>query len=192
MRREIEIKLSVADPRATRRRLARLGFHRVSKRHFERNFLFDFPDRRLRKEGCLLRLRFEHGRCLLTFKGRRIGPRRFKVRPEIEARLADGPALGKILEAIGLRIAFCYEKYRTLYAREGDGNHTEVAYDETPIGTYLELEGPPRWIDRVARELGYGPQDYITPSYGRLYLGWCDTHRRKPAHMVFRATRDQV
>jgi adenylate cyclase, class 2 len=190
MRREIEIKLSVADPRATRRRLAKLGFRRASKRCFERNLLFDFPDRRLRKEGCLLRLRLERGRWLLTFKGRRISPSRFKVRPEIETRLADGLALGKILEAIGLRVAFRYEKYRTLYGRKGDGDHTEVAYDETPIGTYLELEGPRRWIDQVARELGYGPQDYITPSYGRLYLGWCEAHRRKPTHMVFRAARE--
>lgn len=185
MRHEIEIKLPVADRRAIRRRLGELGFKPVVKRHFERNSLLDFPDRRLRKEGSLLRLRSAGGRSLLTFKGRRVRSGRFKVRPEIETRLTDGALVSEILEKLGLRVAFRYEKYRTIFRRPSDPGGTEVAYDETPIGTYLELEGPRRWIDRVARELGHRPADYITASYGRLYLWWCEAHGRTPAHMVF-------
>jgi len=188
MHREIEIKLAVRDPRAARRRLAELGFRRVSTRYFERNALFDFPERRLRKEGSLLRLRLQRGRSELTFKGPRVGEGRFKERLEIESRVGDGVEIGEILEALGLRVAFRYEKYRTLYGRRGDPAHSEVAFDETPIGTYLELEGPKRWIDQVARALGYPPAEYITVSYGRLYLGWCEAHRLNPGHMVFRET----
>lgn len=185
MRHEIEVKLPVADRRAIRRRLTELGFKPAVKRHFERNSLLDFPDRRLRKEGCLLRLRYEGGRSLLTFKGRRVRSGRFKVRPEIETRITDGALISEILERLGLRVAFRYEKYRTIFRRASDPGGTEIAYDETPIGTYLELEGPRRWIDRVARELDYRPADYITASYGRLYLWWCEAHGRTPTHMVF-------
>jgi adenylate cyclase, class 2 len=185
MRHEIEIKLPVADRRAIRRRLGELGFKPAVKRHFERNSLLDFPDRRLRKEGCLLRLRYAGGRSLLTFKGRRVRSGRFKVRPEIETRLTDGALVLDILERLGLRVAFRYEKYRTIFHRATDPGDTEIAYDETPIGTYLELEGPRRWIDRVAGELSYRPTDYITASYGRLYLWWCEAHGRTPTHMVF-------
>jgi adenylate cyclase, class 2 len=188
MRREVEIKLAVHDPRAVRRRLAETGFRRASKRYFESNALLDFPDRRLRKHGSLVRLRSERGRSLLTFKGPRARQGRFKERTEIESRVADAGEVGKVLEALGLTVAFRYEKYRTLYRRRGDPDDAEVAFDETPIGTYLELEGPKWWIEKVAQALGYGPPDYITLSYGSLYLGWCKSHRREPSHMVFQAT----
>lgn len=186
MRREIEIKLPVHDPRALRRRLVDLGFRRVSKRYFERNELFDFADRQLRKKGSLLRLRSEPRRTLLTFKGPRIGSGRFKERVEIEARLGDAAAVTGILGYLGMTVAFRYEKYRTRYRRSSDPPHAEVAFDETPIGVYLEVEGPKRWIDEVARGLGYAPREYITASYGRLYLGWCKAHRQEATDMVFR------
>jgi adenylate cyclase, class 2 len=185
MRDEIEIKLPVPDARAVRRRLLEMGFRCVVKRSLERNALFDFPGRRLRKEGSLLRLRSERGQSLLTFKGARVGAGRFKIRPEIEAKVSDGNETARILEALGMRVAFRYEKYRTLFRRRKDPGHTEAAFDETPMGIYLELEGPKVWIDKVARGLGYRPQDYITASYGRLYWGWCESRGRKPGDMVF-------
>ena len=185
MRHEIEIKLPVHDGRAVRRRLAELGFRIIAKRGLERNALFDFAGRRLRKQSSLLRLRSARGRNLLTYKGPRVGAGRFKVRPEIEAQVNDGGEAGRILEALGMSVAFRYEKYRTLYRRRGDPSHTEAAFDETPIGIYLELEGPKAWIDRVARALGYRAQDYVTASYGRLYWSWCRSHGRKPGDMVF-------
>jgi adenylate cyclase, class 2 len=188
MRREIEIKLPVHDPRALRRRLAELGFRRAAGRYFERNALWDFPNRVLRNKGSLLRLRSEPGRSLLTFKGPRIGAGRFKERAEIEARLRDAAEVTAILEALGLVIAFRYEKYRSLFRRKTDPPHAELAFDETPIGLYLEIEGPKRWIDEVARGLGYVPREYITASYGRLYLGWCRAHKREAGDMVFKGT----
>lgn len=185
MRPEIEIKLAVHHPRSIRRRLAELGFRRISRRRFERNLLYDFPDRRLRKAGSLVRLRFAGSRSLLTFKGRQVRQARFKERAEIESGVSDGLETGRVLEALGLRAAFRYEKYRTLYRKPGDRAHNEVTFDETPIGTYIELEGPRRWIDRVARALGYSPGDYISASYGRLYLEWCESNGREPSDMVF-------
>jgi adenylate cyclase class IV len=43
-RHETEIKLAVRDAKELRRRLAELGFRAVLARHFESNYLFDFPD----------------------------------------------------------------------------------------------------------------------------------------------------
>ena len=42
--------------------------------------------------------------------------------------------------------------------------------DETPIGTYLEIEGPVDVIHEAARALGRGPADYIGDSYAALFL----------------------
>ena len=57
--------------------------------------------------------------------------------------------------------------------------------DETPIGTFLELEGPSRWIDRTAKELGSTKDAYIFRSYARLHAQWCAEYDKPFCDMVF-------
>jgi adenylate cyclase class 2 len=185
--REREIKLRVRDLRALSRRLRDLGFRPIHRRHFERNVLFDFADQRLRKARCLLRLRWEDHRCVLTFKGAPQRSRSYKVRTEIETPVADGRSLQAVLEGLGLRRAFCYEKYRTTLTQGGKKDGPEVVLDETPVGDYVELEGPAGWIDRVARQLGYARKDYITSSYAALYRAKCLAEGTPLGDMVFKS-----
>jgi adenylate cyclase class 2 len=194
---EIEIKLKVSNPRTLKRRLGELEFYPLRRRYFESNHLFDFPNQRLRKARCLLRLRFAANNCVLTFKGSPLRSRDYKVRTEYETKVEDGKLLWHILEGVGLVESFRYEKYRTVYARKPDGSDAgdwnggpgELVYDETPIGNYLELEGPTGWIDAVAAQLGYRRQDYITESYVRLYYQKRAELGRKPVSMVFKNRR---
>ncbi len=186
---EIEIKLAVRDVKGLRRRLRELGFRTVYPRHFERNLLFDFPDERLRKARCLLRLRWAGRRCLLTFKGTPVRSRTYKIRPEVESPVTDGRSLEAALEQLGLRRTFCYEKYRTTFTRGKNADGPEAVLDETPIGDYLELEGPARWIDGVAKLLGYAREDYITSSYAALYFSKCRAEGKRPENMVFPPAR---
>ena len=58
-------------------------------------------------------------------------------------------------------------------------------FDETLIGTFVELEGPERWIDEVARRLGYRREDYITATYAALYFEWCRRRGARRGNMVF-------
>lgn len=188
--RETEIKLAVRDPKALRRRLAELQFRPVLPRRFERNTLFDFANSRLRKSRSLLRLRAVDGRTILTFKGAPLPGRRYKIRREIETNVGDGEPLKEIFRRLGLRECFRYEKYRTVYSRRGASRRTRgpsLTLDETPIGTYVELEGPQRWIGRTARELGYRPRDYITRSYVALFVERCRKRGEQRGDMVFRA-----
>lgn len=186
--RETEIKLPILQVGAICRRLKALGFRVVAPRRFECNQLFDFADQRLRTSRSLLRLRFIHGECLMTFKGPPLDSREYKVRSETETHIADGKAAREILRALGLRETFRYDKFRTTYARRRDwkrGHRPLVELDQTPIGAYLELEGPPRWIDAVARDLGYARSAYITASYAALYFEQCRQEGRRPHNMVF-------
>jgi adenylate cyclase class 2 len=185
---EIEIKLEVRHPRLLKKRLAALGFRAVKARHLERNYMFDFPDRRLRKARRLLRLRFAGPQPLLTYKGSPLHSQQYKIRSEIETHVEDGHRLRRILECLGLKETFRFEKYRTVYAQPttaGDGSHRLVVYDETPVGDYLELEGSERWIDEVAQKLGYQREDYITASYAALFFRKCSKLARVPGNMVF-------
>ena len=61
--------------------------------------------------------------------------------------------------------------------------------DETPIGNFGEIEGPSRWIDRTARELGITPTNYITQTYAKLFFAWKRATRSKATEMTFRALR---
>jgi adenylate cyclase, class 2 len=190
--REIEIKLFIPDVKAIRRKLKALGFQVVSPRRFESNQLFDFPDQQLRKTRSLLRLRFEADDCLMTFKGPPLQSPRYKVRAETETRVADGRAARDVLRSLGLRESFRYDKYRTTFAPRRAVNRRKpplAELDETPLGAYLELEGPPRWIDMIARGLGYAPEEYITASYAALYFEKCRREGKRPGNMVFVARR---
>ena len=42
--------------------------------------------------------------------------------------------------------------------------------DETPIGTFLEVEGDAEGIHAAASAMGFGPSDYLTDSYVGLFL----------------------
>ena len=187
-RHETEIKLTVTDAKEMRRRLARLGFRTALARHFESNYLFDFPDLRLRKSRCLVRLRFARNKGLLTFKGAPLRSRDYKIRREIETHVEDGHRLREILLLLGLREVFSYEKFRTLYVPRGKSNVEEApqaVFDETPIGDFLELEGPQAWIDEVARLLGYSRREYIIDSYAALYRKRCQAEHKTPGNMIF-------
>lgn len=180
--REIEIKLRLEEPEAARRLLRRAGFRVRRRRVFESNAVFDTPELALRRAGKLLRLRVAGSRKLLTYKGP-AEPGRHKSREEIELAVSDPQALALILERLGLRPVFRYEKYRTEFARPGSDGL--VTLDETPIGNFLELEGGPEWIDQTARELGFTAADYITASYGRLFAEYAARQAHPPSDMVF-------
>jgi adenylate cyclase class IV len=96
--------------------------------------------------------------------------------------------LARILSALGYLPVFRYEKFRTTYALPGI-SALKIELDETPMGTYLELEGSVAGIDRAACHLGYSRREYITGSYGALYLASCRRQGRKPGDMLFPPTK---
>jgi adenylate cyclase, class 2 len=193
MRHEIEVKLEVRNPRTLKRRLGELGFRAISARRFESNRLYDFADGRLRKAGWVLRLRFVNDSCcFLTLKCGPVASRSYKIRREIETEIEDGERLAEILRMLGLREAFRYEKHRTVYGRKVSADSPaslQLAYDETPAGNFIELEGPKRWIDAIARQLGYRRKDYITLGYPTLYSVWRQANARSRGSLLSRAAQ---
>ena len=183
---ETEIKFRVADTAALEAKLAAVGFHLITPRSFESNVLYDTPGRSLRLKRELLRIRNYAGRWLLTHKrvpDSGIGEDRHKHRVETETELSDGEALAQVFASIGFVPVFRYEKWRTEWS--DDTGHCVV--DETPIGAFAELEGPPEWIDRIASELGVSQQDQMTLSYGRLFEQWREQTGSSAEDLTFEA-----
>jgi adenylate cyclase class 2 len=177
---EIELKFPVSSLDDLERRLVELGFHLDTPRTFESNTLYDTPDRSLRARGELLRVREYGQRHIITHKrhpDKEETESRYKVRIETESEVDDGPALAEIFTRLGFEPAFRYEKYRREYSHPGSAQNIAVSrghvvIDETPIGIYAELEGPPGWIDQTLVALGVDPSTCLTDSYGRLFSAW--------------------
>ena len=181
---ETEIKLRVPhSPERTRALLEALGFQAIGPRELETNQTFDLPQGELRQSGRLLRLRSAGGRWTVTYKGPPEANSAHKSREEIETDVSDGPAFAQILEKLGYQPSFAYEKYRTTF--EARGEDGIVTLDETPMGDFLELEGPGYWIDRTAVRLGFETADYITSSYAALYEEYRRIHPTVPRDMQF-------
>jgi adenylate cyclase, class 2 len=212
--RETEVKLKINDVGVFQRALNRIGACLAgpgNSRVHEENVVFDTPQSALAKNGQLLRIRTEKSevpgeskatgpkqRVLLTFKqpidnpldseivGGANGP--YKVREELELEVSDAGMLARIFEGLGMRGWFRYEKYRTTYRLPDSKAWAKgllIELDETPIGTFVELEGPAAAIDRAAEELGFSRRDYIQQNYLSLYVEDCRRKGEKPRYMLF-------
>jgi adenylate cyclase class 2 len=179
---ETEIKLAVNDARSARRRLREAGFVVSRPRVFEANTVFDTPELSLRASSRLLRIRQAGRVATLTYKGVP-ATGKYKSREELELEIPNAAVMMSIVERLGYHRMFRYEKYRTEFRQPRRAGVAML--DETPVGVYLELEGTPHWIDRTARRLGFQESDYVTASYGRVYLDWCAASRRTPGDMTF-------
>jgi adenylate cyclase, class 2 len=187
MQKEIEIKFRVPTLRSLNRQLHAAGFRLLTPRTHEMNTLYDLPGEILRNRHELLRIRKYGSLWTLTHKS---GTKRGKhsSRVELETAVADGKKLDAILHALGYAPSFRYEKFRAEWVDKtrSDGKG-KVVVDETPIGSFCEIEGPPRWIDATAKKLGVTPADYITKNYAGLFLDWKEKTKSKAEEMTFKA-----
>ena len=177
---EIEIKFRIEDLKRLQRKLRAAGFRCITPRTHELNTLYDLPGQILRKRGDLLRLRKYGNIWTLTHKNKgRTG--RHKARTEYETQASDGPKMALILESLGYRTRFVYEKFRAEWT-DGTGH---VVIDETPIGNIGEIEGSSRWIDAAAGQLGITPGQYITQSYTEMFFAWKKATKSAAKEMTF-------
>ena len=182
--KEVEIKFRVDNLRALARPLRAAGFRQITPRTHEMNILYDLPGQPLRRRGELLRLRRYGKQWLLTHKAKGAAGRH-KARQETETKISDGKKMDAILRALGFEPSFRYEKFRA----EWDDGKGHVVTDETPIGKFGEIEGPPRWIDATARRLGIHRSDYITENYAGLFQQWKQRSGSPAEEMTFKAVK---
>lgn len=180
-RRETEIKLHFESPEAALRCLEGLGGRLIQPREFEDNIVYDRDLDPLKPAGKLLRLRRSGTTALLTYKAPVAGDHRHKVRQEEETVVEDPDAVEALLEGLGFRPIYRYQKYRTLF-EVGD---LHVCLDETPLGCYVELEGPPDQIDQAADAMGMPRERYVLETYRELQEKHALEHGIEAGDLVF-------
>ena len=177
---EREVKLRFESPDEARAAIMAAGATPLRCRRLQEDALLDTEDETLRRRRCVLRIRTEAGKSLLTFKGP-VQPGSMKVRDEYETVIGDGEVVQRVLEELGLHVWFRYEKYREEYAAED----VTVALDETPVGTFVEIEGSERGILAMTEALGRSSADFILDSYRGLFIKHREKFGFNGVHMVF-------
>jgi adenylate cyclase class 2 len=181
---EVEIKFLVDDIGALEQKLQDTGFRLVTPRTHELNTLYDFPDQTLRSRRELLRLRRYGERWIVTHKAKgKSGPHKSRI--ETETEVADGEAMAAIFGSLGLQPSFRYEKFRSEWT-DGTGH---VVVDETPVGNFSEIEGPPDWIDATAERLGVAREQYLTTNYAQMFFDWKKRTGSAAEEMTFEAVQ---
>ena len=181
---ETELKIPVGDLEAVRRRLkASAGARQVHAREREENTLLDTVDGELAAADRVLRLR-RIGDCqLLTLKGPASFDGVIKSREELELVINDTEMMTSIFERLGFVPVVRYEKDRESWLADG----VTVTLDHTPMGDFVELEGPADRLVALASDLGLDPNAAVTGSYISLW----QEHRRAhpeldlPSDMAF-------
>ena len=180
MEREIKLRFDSAD--LARAAVIATGATPLRARRLQEDCLLDTCDEDLHRRRSALRVRIEGGKSLLTFKGP-VQPAHIKIREEIETIVGDGTLMLSILEALGFRVWFRYQKYREEFAIDD----CIIAIDETPVGVFVEIEGGERGIANTARALGRSPSDYLLDSYRGLFMLYCQQHGVSGTDMLFDA-----
>jgi adenylate cyclase class 2 len=161
---ELEVKFNLSGRQKMEERLAGKAALRAPRVH-EVNLRLDTPDHALLYTGRLLRLR-QDTRSRLTYKGPGSEQGGARLRQELEFTVSDFDTTLHLFEALGYTIVLMYEKYRTTY----ELGEVEVVVDETPIGDFLEIEGPDgKSIRQAANELGLDWEKRILDSYTMLF-----------------------
>jgi adenylate cyclase class 2 len=177
---EREIKLRFDSAAEAREAIILTGATPVRGRRLQEDCLLDTAEERLRGQRSVLRIRMEQGRSLLTFKGP-VQPSPMKLREERETVVSDGETMLYVLERLGLSVWFRYQKYR----EEFGSLDAIIALDETPVGTFVEIEGSEKAITEIAIALGRTADDYILDSYRWLYAEHCAAHGVEVRDMLF-------
>lgn len=150
---EIEIKVRLTDRAAFTALLPAAGFHVLTPETMERNILFDAPENLLRQRSELLRIRQYGDRCILTHKApaEKSASATHKVRVETETKIENGQALATILERLGYKPIFIYEKFRT----EWTDNEGHIVVDGTPMGILQNLKASRTGLTEWPRNLEF-------------------------------------
>ncbi|MCP4900246.1 MAG: class IV adenylate cyclase [bacterium] len=179
---ESELKIPVSSLDDIRQSLVKLGARRLAPAGREVNIVFDYADSRLQDAESILRLRHAEQRLIVTFKGPPSYEDQVKHREELELTISDGEALTRILSRLGLEPVRRYEKDRERWCLDD----TEVVLDRTPMGEFVEIEGPSQKLGDIAARLGLDSSHAVRASY----LGLWDRHRE--LHPEIDLPRDMV
>ena len=164
---EKELKILEVSPAKIKKQLNKLRAKKIFSGKME-IYYYDFPNHKIRKRGALLRVRKAGKDFELTYKEKvKGGTKGLKVREELETTVKDAAVLQMILEKLGLKKVFYYEKKRTSFLLKGA--RIELDYFPNKF-CCMEIEaGSVTKIKEIIKSLGLEKHPTSTKSVNGLF-----------------------
>jgi adenylate cyclase class 2 len=167
-----------------------LKTHLSAPRTFEVNLRFDTPKGDMQHTGRVLRLRKDDA-ARLTYKDNSQHIDGAVTRREIEFVVDDFDLARQFVEALGYKVVFIYEKYRTTFeipTSDAPAKHprrrqifrslkTHIMLDELPYGNFIEIEGELEMLRPAAEQLQLDWDKAIPASYHALFERLCKSRK---------------
>ena len=153
--KEIEVKVLEIDVEEVEKKLKEMGAEKVFDGELV-NIYFDFMDKRLEKEGKIIRLRKKSDKIILTYK-KFLKQEEAKIMDETELEIQDIGSMKEIFKEIGLLPLYKFKKHRETY----ELNHIHFEIDKYPdIPAFLEIEAPDiKVLYEMVSKLGFSRED---------------------------------
>lgn len=180
---ECELKIPVDELDATRRCLREVAAEQLTTSELEVNILFDTAAGDLAANREVLRVRRVGDRRILTHKGPAVFDGAVKQRREIEVEISSSERTSELLHALGFAPWMRYEKERESWLM----GSVRVELDHTPMGDFVELEGPTAELETAAHRLHLDPNRAVSQSYISLWQAHRDANPDLGRDMVFSA-----
>ena len=180
--REIEAKFPIGSIYGYLPKIMAAGAVCEQPMQFERNLRFDDKNGILSQTSQVLRLRDNGGTAVLTYKSDINSTTGLANREEIETVVEDFDRTRLILERLGFEIVFIYEKFRSIYSL----GQTGIFVDHTPMGDFIEIEGPDEETIRgTAEKIGLDWENRSGKGYRALFSKWKEDSGYPGRDMVF-------
>lgn len=159
--KEFEAKFLLSLPNDIRQSLLDMGGRVLVPRVLELNLRFDTNDGLLTTNKKVLRLR-QDNLTTLTYKF----SKSIEERIEIEIEVDEFRTTRALLQALGYKAVFTYEKYRETFLVDP----VHIMLDELPFGHFMEIEGTSlKMVEQTAKTLGMQWEIRIKRSYMELF-----------------------
>ena len=180
--REIEAKFPIGSVEDYLPKIREMGAICEQPMQFERNLRFDDKIGTLSQTAQVLRLRDNGGTAILTYKSDKNSSSDLADREEIETVVEDFERTRLILERLGFEVDFIYEKFRSIYSL----GQTGIFADHTPIGDFIEIEGPDEETIRMtAEQIGLDWETRSGKGYRALFKTWKEACNYSGRDMIF-------
>jgi adenylate cyclase, class 2 len=179
---ETEVKFRIDSTRPIEEKLKSLGAKFIES-GLEKNIKFGKKDITDEKEWLKLKLRSFCGKVSIIQKEMpENASDEFKVRDEIEIHVDNFDDARNLLERLGYKAKWRYEKKKQLWVLDG----VDIFIDTMPlIGQFIEIEAPQEEIRKAAKKLGLDMKDSIVDGYGNLYKKYRKEHKLPKGDLVF-------
>ncbi|SRR5258708_613896 len=177
---EQEIKIKIENPEELISKLTALKAEKIGQ-NFQRTTRMDTPNMDLEKNGTFLRVRTGYKNTVTLKKHLKESSKEVFEREEIETEVKDTNKLADIFANLGFTKRLIMEKYRMDFKYKD----LTISIDELPFGFYVELEGEPEEIFKVAKELDFDIANKIMITYWDLFEEYKKQNNVQGENIIF-------